>query len=267
MFSFRRRKLLLALPAVLLAMSLTAPRAVMARDDAPVVAAASVLQFAIVEIAKAFEAETGHALRLSFGSTGNFSRQIRQGAPFEVFLAADDQFIADLHADGFTPDAGDRYAAGRLVIMTPTGSALTPDPGLDHLAGMLSEGRLRRFAIANPDHAPYGMRAREALVTKGLWEALQPALVLGENVSQAAQFALSGNADGGIFAYALALAPEVRPRGTFALIPESWHEPLQQRMVLLPGAGEVARTFYAYMQGPAAREILTRYGFDPPAEG
>lgn len=261
-----RRQLLLALPAALLALSMSAPRVGMARDDAPVVAAASVLQFAVVEIAEAFEAETGHAVRLSFGSTGNFSRQIRQGAPFEVFLAADDQFIADLHAGGFTLDAGVRYAVGRLVIMAPTGSALTPDPALDHLASMLSAGQLRRFAIANPHHAPYGMRTREALVTKGIWEAIQPTLVLGENVSQAAQFALSGNADGGIFAYALALAPEVHPRGTFALIPESWHAPLQQRMVLLPGAGEVARAFYAYMQGPTAQEIMTRYGFDPPTE-
>lgn len=264
MSALSRRKLLLALAAALLATSTTAPRAAMARDEAPVVAAASVLQFAVAEIAEAFQAETGMAVRLSFGSSGNFARQIRQGAPFELFIAADEQFIADLHADGFTVDAGALYAVGRLVIMVPHGSDLTADSHLDELSRMLSAGRLARFALANPDHAPYGMRAREALITKGIWKPLQPRLVLGENVAQAAQFTLSGNADGGIIAYSLALAPEVRRRGNHALIPEAWHEPLRQRMALLPEAGSVAKAFYAYMQQPAAGEILTRYGFDLP---
>jgi molybdate transport system substrate-binding protein len=237
-----------------------------AQEDAPVVAAASDLQFAIAEIAEAFEAETGMAVRLSLGSTGNFARQIREGAPFEIFMAADEKFIADLHAEGFTPDEGDLYAIGRVVIMVPNGSSLTPDAELNDLAEMLAAGRITRFAIANPDHAPYGMRAREALMTKGIWDDLQPVMVLGENVSQAAQFALSGNAEGGIIAYSLALAPEVAPRGTYALIPEDWHEPLRQRMVLLNGAGEVAQAFYAYMKEPAAREIMERFGFVLPED-
>ncbi len=228
------------------------------------IAAASDLQFAVSEIAANFAAETGMQVRLSMGSTGNFARQIRQGAPFEIFMAADEQFIADLHAEGHTLDAGDLYAVGRVVIMVPDGSPLQPDESLDYLAAMLAEGRITRFAIANPDHAPYGMRAREALVTKGIWDDVQPFLVLGENVSQAAQFALSGNAEGGIIAYSLALAPEVASRGTHALIPEDWHEPLRQRMVLLNGAGPVAEAFYAYLKRPAAREIMARYGFVLP---
>jgi len=255
----------IAFVAAVLSGLLAASPLTMARSDAPVLAVASVLQFAVVEIAEAFKAETGMEVRLSFGSTGNFTRQIRQGAPFELFIAADEQFIAGLHADGFTLDAGALYAVGRVVIMVPHGSDLTPDSHLDQLAQMLAEGRLERFAIANPDHAPYGMRAREALIRKGIWEDLLPAMVFGENVAQAAQFTLSGNADGGIIAYSLALAPEVSPRGTFALIPESWHEPLRQRMALLPDAGKVAKAFYAYMQEASAREIMTRYGFDLPA--
>jgi molybdate transport system substrate-binding protein len=235
-----------------------------AQDDAPVVAAASDLQFAVTEIAAAFTAETGMQVRLAFGSTGNFSRQIREGAPFEIFMAADEAFIADLHAAGLTRDAGDLYALGRIVIMAPHGSALEPDENLDTLAQMLEAGQITRFAIANPDHAPYGMRAREALISRGLWEDLQPVIVLGENVSQAAQFALSGNAEGGIIAYALALAPEVAAKGTHALIPADWHEPLRQRMVLLKDAGPVAEAFYAYMKTPAAREIMERYGFALP---
>lgn len=237
-----------------------------AQGDVPVVAAASDLQFAVEEIAAAFKAETGMAVRLSVGSTGNFARQIRQGAPFQIFMAADEQFITDLHAEGLTRDAGDLYALGRIVVMVPHGSALTPDPELDNLARMLAAGQITRFAIANPEHAPYGMRAREALMLKGIWDDLQPFMVLGENVSQAAQFALSGNAEGGIIAYSLALAPQVASQGSYALIPEDWHEPLRQRMALLNNAGPVAEAFYAYMMAPAAREIMERYGFALPEE-
>ncbi|TVS16068.1 MAG: molybdate ABC transporter substrate-binding protein [Gammaproteobacteria bacterium] len=232
--------------------------------DAPVIAAASDLQFAVTEIAEAFRADTGHAVRLAFGSTGNFARQIRAGAPFQVFMAADETFVADLHADGLTQGEGDLYGIGRIVIMVPHGSPLEPDGTLDDLAAMLTAGRIKRFAIANPDHAPYGMRAREALITKGIWRDLQPMMVVGENVSQAAQFALSGNAEGGIIAYSLALAPRLDARGTHALIPEAWHEPLRQRMVLLKDAGPVAKAFYAYMNEPAARAIMDRYGFVLP---
>ena len=236
------------------------------QDEAPVVAAASDLQFAIEEIATQFTEETGMQLRLSMGSTGNFARQIREGGPFEIFMAADEAFIADLHADGFTRDGGDLYAIGRIVIMTPHGSTLEPDAELDGLAEMLAEGAITRFAIANPEHAPYGMRAREALITRGIWEDIQPVLVQGENVSQAAQFALSGNAEGGIIAYSLALAPQIEPQGSYELIPQDWHAPLRQRMVLLKDAGEVAQAFYAYMMEPPAREIMERYGFVLPEE-
>jgi molybdate transport system substrate-binding protein len=256
------RRALLA--AALTVLSLLPHSLVASQSDSPVVAAASDLQFAVTEIAEAFTAETGMEVRLSFGSTGNFARQIREGAPFEIFMAADEIFITDLHAEGLAPDEGDLYGVGRIVIMVPNGSRLTPDPEMNNLVRMLENGQINRFAIANPDHAPYGMRAREALIERGIWDALQPVLVMGENVSQAAQFALSGNAAGGIIAYSLALAPQVGPRGTYALIPEDWHEPLRQRMVLLNDAGPVARAFYAYMKEPAAREIMDRFGFVLP---
>lgn len=258
---FIRRYIFAAMSSLALT---TAPA--LAQQDAPVVAAASDLQFAVEEIAAAFEAETGMRVRLSMGSTGNFARQIREGAPFEIFMAADEQFIAELHAEGLTRDEGDLYAIGRIVIMVPHGSPLVPDAGLDNLAEMLAAGQITRFAIANPDHAPYGMRAREALIARGLWDDLQPFIVPGENVSQAAQFALSGNAEGGIIAYSLALAPQVAPRGTVALIPEGWHEPLRQRMALLNNAAPTAEAFYAYMMEPGAREIMERYGFVLPGE-
>lgn len=235
--------------------------------DMPVIAAAADLKFAVTEIAAAFKADTGKEVKLSFGSTGNFATQIRQGAPFQVFMAADQKFIADLYREGFTKDAGDLYAEGRIVLMVPHGSGLKADETLNDLAAQLEAGRITRFAIANPEHAPYGLRAEEALKHRGLWDKVQPHLVFGENVSQAAQFALSGNAQGGIIAYSLALAPEVRSQGQFALIPHDWHEPLLQRMALLKNAGSVAEEFYAFMKTPKAREIMKKFGFVLPTEG
>jgi molybdate transport system substrate-binding protein len=237
-----------------------------ARADPPVIAAASDLQFALGVVANAFTAETGDAVTLTFGSSGNLARQIRQGAPYELYLAADERFVLDLHRDRFTRDDGVVYALGRIVIFAPHGSPLTPDGNLDGLAAALEAGEITRFAIANPDHAPYGMRAEEALRHRGLWDQVAPRLVLGENVSQAAQFAATGNAQGGIIAHSLALAPEVAQRGSFALIPESWHAPLTQRMALLKTAGAVAEHFYRYLQSPPAQAILRRHGFALPGD-
>jgi molybdate transport system substrate-binding protein len=236
-----------------------------ARAEAPVIAAASDLQFALVEIAEAFEATTGEPVELTFGSSGNFARQIRQGAPYQMYLSADERFVLDLHADGFTRDDGVLYAIGRIVIFTPHGSPLEADGQLEDLAAALEDGRVTRFAIANPEHAPYGLAAEQALRHRGLWEAVAPTLVYGENVSQAAQFAASGNAQGGIIAYSLALSPQVAARGAYDLIPEDWHAPLRQRMVLLDTAGPVAERFYSYVQTPPARDILRRNGFKLPA--
>ena len=233
-------------------------------EDPPLIAAASDLQFAVTEIAASFASETGMEVRLSFGSTGNFATQIREGAPFEMFLAADEVFVIDLESDGFTRGQGELYAEGRIAIVVPKGSGLVADGSLETLRAALAAGHISHFAIANPEHAPYGMRAEEALRHAGLWDAIQPHLVLGENVSQAAQFALSGNAEGGIIAYSLALAPEVAAQGSNDLIPPDWHQPLLQRMVLLRDAGPVAEAFYIYMSSPPARETMTRHGFVLP---
>jgi molybdate transport system substrate-binding protein len=238
-----------------------------AQDTPPVIAAAADLKFAVTEIAAAFEADTGKKVEISLGSTGNFATQIREGAPFQMFLAADEKFIKELAAEGLARDEGTLYAEGRIVIMVPKGSKLTADAGMDALAAMLDAGTLTKFAIANPEHAPYGKRAEEALKHRGLWEKIQPSLILGENVSQTAQFALSGNADGGIIALSLASAPEVSAQGDYALIDHGWHAPLLQRMALLKNATPVAEDFYAYMQSPAARAIMRRYGFVLPGEG
>ena len=230
------------------------------------IAAASDLQFALDEIAAAFRRDHGAQLRVVYGSSGTLARQIREGAPFELFLSADEGFVARLADAGLTRDAGTLYAVGRIVLFAPRGSPLDPRDGLDGVRRLLDEGGVRRFAVANPAHAPYGRAAEAALRARGLWSRIQPSLVLGDTVSQAAQFATTGNAVGGIVAYSLALAPPLRERGTFALLPETLHPPLRQRMVLVRRAGPVAERFYAYLQEPAARAIFQRYGFALPVE-
>ncbi|MBL8662350.1 MAG: molybdate ABC transporter substrate-binding protein [Candidatus Odyssella sp.] len=237
-----------------------------AAAEAPVVAAASDLKFAAEDIAAAYRGETGKALRLVFGSSGNFYQQIRQAAPFEIFLSADEDYVLRLAEEGLTADRGTLYAIGRIALIAPHGSRLAVDGRLEGLRAALAAGRIARFAIANPEHAPYGRRAQEALAHAGLWDAIRPKLVFGENVSQAAQYATSGSTEGGIVAYSLALAPPVARLGAHALIPEDWHRPLRQRMVLLKNASGDARRFYGYLQTPAARRIFKRHGFLLPGE-
>ena len=251
--------------AVLLA-SVTLASSATHAQDVPVVAAAADLQFALTEVAAAFTQQTKREMKLAFGSSGNLCRQIQQGAPFQMFMSADEQFVFDLAAKELTLDGGALYAIGRIVVLAPHGSPLATDGELAGLKEALAAGVVRKFAIANPEHAPYGRRAEEALRHAGLWDAIKAKLVMGENISQAAQFATSGSAQGGIIAYSLAFAPDVAKLGTFALIPEDWHEPLQQRMTLIKGAGETAQAFYAFMQGPTARRIMRRYGFLLPGE-
>ena len=232
----------------------------------PTVAAASDLKFAIEEVAARFEKDTGNKLRLVFGSSGNFKTQILQGAPFHLFMSADEGFVYELADAGKTEDRGRSYAIGRIGIMVPPGSPLKPDGEFKDLATALKDRRLQKFAIANPDHAPYGARAKEALQHAGLWGAIQGKLVLGENISQTAQFATSGSTQGGIIAQSLALAPSVAKLGSFQLIPEAWHQPLKQRMVLVKGAPPAAKAFYEYLSTPGAQEIMVRYGFAMPKD-
>jgi len=244
--------------------------ATLAKADIPTVAAASDLQFALTEAAERFRAETDRELRLNFGSSGNFRRQIGQGAPFELYLSADEAYVLALHEEGRTEDEGVVYAIGRLVWLQRPGRGDLPGED-DPLAGVSEalaahaggEGR-PRIALANPEHAPYGVAAKQALEHGGLWEETLPLRVMGENVSQAAQFALSGDARGGLVAWSLALAPSIADRSDHVLIPEAWHAPLVQRMALVKGAGETARAFYAWLQEEEARTILADYGFRLP---
>lgn len=236
----------------------------MAAERAPTIAAASDLSAALPEVAAAFQARTGRQVRLTFGSSGNFTQQILNGAPYEVFLSADEAYVETLRKAGRTEGSGALYGTGRIGIFAPTGSSVRADAALTGLATALRAGQVSKVAIANPDHAPYGRAAREALQKTGLWDALQGKLILGENVSQATQFAINGGAQAGIIPLSLALTAPVKAAGVFVLIPADRHGPLRQRGVLIRGAGTTAKAFHAFLQGREARTILTRHGFTVP---
>lgn len=258
------KQILLTIRGLLATLALTIAGQSLANE--PVIVAAADLKFALDEVAKSFKQDTAKSVNIIYGSSGTFATQIRNGAPFQMYLSADEDFVFKLHRDGFTRDQGQLYAIGRIVLMAPKGSSLPVDSDFAGLAAQLQAGKITRFAIANPEHAPYGRRAEEALKKKGLWEAIRPKLVLGENVAQTAQFALSGSAQGGIIALSLAKSPQMADLGTFALIPSEWHEPLRQRMVLLKNADSTTEAFYQYLQQPAARIIMRRFGFNLPGD-
>ncbi len=237
-----------------------------AADDVPNIAAAADLQFALEEIAGLFTRDTGRHVKLTFGSSGNFRRQISEGAPFELFLSADEDYVWALVHDGKTQGEGAIYAVGRIALVAATDSPVAVDEQLAGLRVALAAGRVTRFAIANPEHAPYGRAARQALEHAGLWAPLQGKLVLGENVAQAAQFAMTSTVQAGIISYAQARSGTLANRTRHALIPEGWHAPLRQRMVLMKHAGPTATAFYRYLQGSRARGVLARYGFAIPVQ-
>jgi molybdate transport system substrate-binding protein len=230
------------------------------RALAPVrVAAASDLKFALAELARQYQSQAGSSVQLSLGSSGQFVQQIRQGLPVDLYMSADEDFVFQLADAGLTRDRGALYALGRIAAVVAAASPLVLDPALE---GLRAAGAgIRHFAIANPEHAPYGRAAREALERLGLWQWFRPKLVLGENIAQATQFVTSGAAQAGITALSLALAPEVAQLARHVVLPDRLHAPLRQRMVLLKSASAQASEFYAFLQTQAARAILRRYGF------
>jgi molybdate transport system substrate-binding protein len=231
---------------------------------APLIAAAAGLQPVLEEAAGLIAAETGIAPRLAYGASGNLARQILQGAPFEMLLAADELSIRKLAEAGHTRDAGHVFAVGRLALFAPRGSALDPAAGLEALRPLLAAGRVWRFAIANPEIAPYGRAAEEVLRRLNLWEALRPRLVFGENIAQAAQFAMMEGATGGLIAHSLALSPAVKARGDFSLVPEALHAPLRHRLALTRRASEAAVRVQAWLISPQAVALFARHGLQAP---
>ena len=236
----------------------------MAQTAAPargpaLIGAASDLKFVLTEIVAQLERDTPHRYALNLGSSGNLARQIQQGLPVELFLSADEEYVFQLADADLTRDRGALYAVGRVALFVPRGSPIALDPELRGLKAQWSS--VGKFSIANPDHAPYGRAAREALQALGLWEMVQPRLVIGENISQATQYVSTGAAQAGIVALSLALAPDVASLGRHVVLPATLHKPLRQRMALLRRAGLAAVALVAYLQSPEAKRLLQKYGF------
>jgi molybdate transport system substrate-binding protein len=232
--------------------------------DELTIAAASDLNFAFKELIAAYERQTGRHVRLSLGSSGNFYSQIENGAPFDLYFSADIRYPQKLIEGGYAvPDSLYKYAVGRIVLWVPNGSPLPIERGL----GVLTDGRVRKIAIANPKHAPYGRAAVAALESAKLKDAVNDRLVLGENISQAAQFIESGACDAGIIALSLALAPSMKAMGKYYEIPENMHPPLEQGAVVVKTSKnqDQANTFLDFMKGPEGRQIMQRYGFVLPS--
>ncbi len=231
--------------------------------DKLTIAAAADLKFALEDLSATFK-QTHPAAQIDivYGSSGKFSTQIQQGAPFDLFFSADIALPRTLAAQGFAASAVQPYARGRLVLWSARLDArqLTLQS--------LADPAITRIAIANPQHAPYGQRAEEALRASGLWEKVSTKLVYGENIAQTAQFVQSGNAQVGILALSLALSPALSAQGGYFLLPDNLHAPLEQGFILTKRAAHnaLAHQFADYLRSPAARAVLHRYGFSLPGE-
>ncbi len=226
------------------------------------VAGAADLTPAFQELGVLFTAQTGIEVVFNFGSTGQLTQQIEQGAPVDVFAAANQSYIRDLEQAGLViPDTVALYAQGRITLWTRADSPLT-FATLDDLA---QEG-VNRIAIANPEHAPYGVAAREALESVGLWETLQPKLILGENVAQTLQYAETGNVDVAIVALSLSIA--AGDTGRYVLLPKEVHNPLDQALAVVRSTQHEAeaRQFATFVNSEAGRAVMRRYGFILPGE-
>ena len=235
-----------------------------ARAQPPVrpvqVAAAANLQPVLAELGPLYEGQhPGDRVSVTVGSSANLVRQIQQGLPADLFMSADEAYALRLFDAGLTPDRGTVYATGRLVLMVPAASRVPLDAELAGLSAAWPS--IARFAIANPELAPYGQAALQALQHLGLWPAPPGKIVLGESIAQTTQFISTGAAQAGMTALSLALAPQLAGRVRYVLVPETLHAPLHQRMVLLKTASPAARAFYAFLQSPQARAVLQRYGY------
>jgi molybdate transport system substrate-binding protein len=219
------------------------------------VAAASDLTPAFEEIGRAFESATKTKVVYVFGSTGMLTRQIENGAPVDLFAAASVSYVDQLEKKGLIiPDTKAVYARGRIALWMPNESTLR----LQGIAD-LARPEVMRVAIANPDHAPYGLAAKQALQSAGIWEQVQPKLVYGDNIRQTLQYAQTGNVEVAI----VALSVSIQSNGRWTLIPEELHQPIDQGLAVMKTTKneQAARAFAAFISSPQGKAIMKKYGF------
>ncbi|WP_447977108.1 molybdate ABC transporter substrate-binding protein [Candidatus Nitrospira bockiana] len=249
------------LPSVFLMVVLLTP--VEGFSEELTIAAASDLNFAFKQLVADFEKATGTHVKLSLGSSGNFYSQIENGAPFDLYFSADIRYPQKLIEGGHAiPGSLYKYAVGRIVLWVPSRSPVPVEKGLE----ALTDSSVRKVSIANPKHAPYGRAALSTLNHFKLYEAVKDKLVLGENISQAAQFVESGACDVGIIALSLAMAPTMKAKGKYWEVPADAHPSIEQGAVILTRSTnqEAARAFLQFLKGLEGQEVMRRYGFVLP---
>ena len=227
-------------------------------------AIAANMTYAMAEIIDKFETETGNKVRVSYGSSGNFTRKLLQGAPYELFLTAHRKYMDKLLKETDIIQNSTVYALGRIGFFAPNDSGLAEIENLNAIIKALQFGQYQRMVIANPEHAPYGIAAQQALQQSGLWTIKRKRLLLAENASQAAQFSVSGGIDVGIIPYSLAIVPEIAQQGQFFMAPESWHEPIEQHLIIMRNASETTKQFYNYLLSDNSKATLQKYGYAVP---
>jgi len=249
---------------VILALSLfIIPGVNLAFAEEITIAAASDLNFAFKEIVAEYEKTTGNHVKLTLGSSGNFYAQIQNGAPFDLYFSADIAYPRKLEEAGLTvPGSLYQYAVGRIVMWTGNESRIDVTQGFE----ALRDPTVKKIAIANPKHAPYGRAAVAAMEYFKVYDQVKDKLVLGENISQAAQFIESGACDIGIIALSLAVAPAVKSKGTYWEVPAKAHPAIEQGAVILKSSKqqEPAKQFLAFIKDAQGQEIMKRYGFTLP---
>lgn len=259
----RRYFLLSSLVAVLIVILSQAPAIQELLAQKPVtitVSAAADLNYVFKEIGALWEKETGNKVTFNFGSTGQLAQQIERGAPVDLFAAANKSYIEDLDKLGLiVSNTKSLYGRGRITIWTRKDSKLNPKEIKD-----LTKPEYKRVAIANPDHAPYGIAAREAMQSAGIWDAIKPKLVLGENIRQTKQYVETGNVDVGI----IALSLSVNKPGKWQLIPENLHKPIDQMLAVVKKSRhqKQAQKFAQFINGSKGRPLMKKYGFVLPGE-
>lgn len=231
---------------------------------APAVAVASNMTHVMADITARYHGVSGKNVKLTYGSSGNFTRQIEQGAPYTVFVSAAGKYVDILADKGLLLEPAVPYARGQIGLFIPNNSPLYKAADLHAVFNSLYYGEYRRIAIANPEHAPYGLAAEQALQSGGLWAIDKKRLLVAADAAQVAQYVLSGGVDVGIIPASFAHLPIVTTNGRFIPIPADWHAPIQQYLALIRGAGDDSRDFYRFLLGREARSILEQSGYTFP---
>ena len=227
------------------------------------IAAAADLQFALQDIAAGFQKQTGKQVKVIYGSSGNFFQQIQNGAPFDMFFSANLDYPKQLEASGLTaPGSFYPYARGKIVLWVSNDSKINLSSGLSSLL----DPAVKKIAVANPQHAPYGQAAVAAMQSEGIYDKVKAKIVTGENISQTASYVVSGAADAGVVALSLALSPNMKDKGRYVEIPTAEYPPINQACVILNSSKEkeTANQFLSYLKTKAVADTLQRYGFAVP---